>query len=146
MMRIEPIISVVSALARSTFLPFALPDTDETEIAEVADAIRSGWVTTGPKARQFEADFAAFVGARHAVAVNSCTAAMHLALEALGLQAGDLVLTTPLTFAATAEVVRYFGATPVFVDVDPVTLNLDPACLADACAALAQGGAEAQRF
>jgi dTDP-4-amino-4,6-dideoxygalactose transaminase len=79
---------------RPAFLPFALPDTDETEIAEVSDAIRSGWVTTGPKTHQFESEFASYVGAKHAIAVNSCTAAMHLALEALGLQAGDLVLTT----------------------------------------------------
>jgi perosamine synthetase len=131
--------------SRSSFLPFALPDTDETEVDEVAATIRSGWLTTGAKTRQFEAEFALFLGARHAVAVNSCTAAMHLALEALGLQPGDLVVTTPLTFAATAEVVRYFGATPLFVDVDPVTLNLDPACLAEVCADLAQGGPAAQR-
>jgi dTDP-4-amino-4,6-dideoxygalactose transaminase len=132
--------------ARSTYLPFALPDTNEAEVDEVAAVIRSGWLTTGAKTRQFEGEFAAFLGARHAVAVNSCTAAMHLALEALGLPAGDLVLTAPLTFAATAEGVRYFGATPVFVDVDPVTLNLDPACLDHACAALAQGGADRTRF
>jgi perosamine synthetase len=113
-------------MTRATFLPFALPDTDESEIAEVADAIRSGWVTTGPKTKQFEQEFAAFVGAKHAIAVNSCTAAMHLALEAIHLQAGDEVITTPLTFAATAEVVRYFNAKPVLVDVDPVTLNIDP--------------------
>jgi dTDP-4-amino-4,6-dideoxygalactose transaminase len=114
---------------RPTFLPFALPDTDQTEIEAVAEAIRSGWVTTGPKTRQFEAGFAAAVGAQHGVAVNSCTAAMHLALEAIGLQAGHAVITTPYTFAATAEVIRYFNATPVFVDVDPDTLNIDPAQL-----------------
>jgi dTDP-4-amino-4,6-dideoxygalactose transaminase len=131
---------------RPHFLPFALPDTDETEIAEVSDVIRSSGATTTSKTDQFESEFASYVGAKHAIAVNSCTAARHLALEALGLQAGDLVLTTPLTFAATAEVVRYFGATPLFVDVDPVTLNLDPACLAQVCAALAQGGPAAQRL
>ena len=114
---------------RSQFLPYALPDTDEAEIAAVADTIRSGWLTTGPKTRQFEAAFAAAVGAPHAVAVNSCTAAMHLALEVIGLRAGDEVITTPYTFAATAEVIRYFNARPVFVDVDPATLNMNPALL-----------------
>lgn len=110
---------------RSTFLPFALPDTDEDEINEVADAIRSGWVTTGPKVQQFEADFAKYVSARHAIAVNSCTAALHLALDAIGLKPDDEVITTPLTFAATAEVVRYFDARPVFVDVEADSLNMD---------------------
>lgn len=119
--------SILNAPSRTTFLPFAQPDTDETEIAEIADAVRSGWITTGPKTRQFEQEFAAFIGAKHAIAVNSCTAAMHLALEAIGIQAGDEVITTPLTFAASAEVIRYFNAKPVFVDVDPCTLNLDAA-------------------
>ena len=117
---------------RQTFLPFALPDTDQTEIDAVAEAIRSGWVTTGPQARRFEAGFAAAVGARHGVAVNSCTAAMHLVLEAIGLQASDAVITTPYTFAATAEVIRYFDATPVFVDVEPETLNINPALIEEA--------------
>lgn len=114
---------------RSAFLPFALPDTDTTEIEAVAETIRTGWITTGPKTKQFEAAFAVKVGAPHAIAVNSCTAAIHLALEAIGLQAGDEVLTTPYTFAATAEVIRYFNARPVFVDVVPDTLNLDPTCV-----------------
>ena len=117
---------------RTSFLPFALPDTDETEIKEVVETIRSGWVTTGPKTHQFEAEFAAAVGARHAIAVNSCTAALHLALEAIHLQPGDFVLTSPYTFAATAEVVRYFNAIPVFVDVEPDTLNIDPQGLVEA--------------
>jgi len=111
---------------RSSFLPFALPDTDESELIEIRDALNSGWVTTGPKTRQFESEFATVVGAKHAVAVNSCTAAMHLALEAIGLHRGDEVITTPYTFAATAEVIRYFDARPVFVDVDRRTMNLDP--------------------
>jgi len=115
---------------RQTFLPFALPDTDENEINEIADSVRSGWITTGPKTRRFEAEFARAVQANHAVAVNSCTAAMHLALEAIGLEAGDIVLTTPYTFAATAEVIRYFNAIPIFVDVEPDTLNIDPARVA----------------
>ncbi|HEY8484652.1 MAG TPA: DegT/DnrJ/EryC1/StrS family aminotransferase [Longimicrobiales bacterium] len=112
---------------RQTFLPFALPDLDGSELEEIRQVLESGWVTTGPKTRSFEAAFAEAVGARHAIAVNSCTAAMHLALEAIGLRPGEEVITTPYTFAATAEVIRYFGARPVFVDVDPATLNLDPA-------------------
>src|SRR5262249_2989368 len=116
----------VRADVRSTFLPFALPDTDQTEIDEVAAAIASGWITTGPRTRRFESEFAAYLGVRHAVAVNSCTAAMHLALDALGLKPGDDVGTPPPTFAATAEVVRYFDARPVFADIDRKTLNLDP--------------------
>ena len=111
------------------FLPFALPDIGEEEIAEVVDTLRSGWVTTGPKARRFEQDFAAFLGAPglEAIAVNSATAGLHLALEALGIGPGDEVITTTHTFTATAEVARYLGADVVLVDVDPATLNLDPA-------------------
>ena len=111
---------------RNTYLPFALPDVDDAELQQIKEALDSGWVTTGPKTKQFEAEFAAAVGARHAVAVNSCTAAMHLALEAIGLRPGDEVITTPYTFAATAEVIRYFDAKPVLVDVDPRCLNIDP--------------------
>lgn len=110
---------------RQTFLPFALPDTGEAEVDAVSEVIRSGWLTTGTKVRAFEAAFAEVVGAKHALAVSSCTAAMHLALEAIGIKAGDRVLTTPYTFAATAEVIRYLGAHPVFVDVRPDDLNLD---------------------
>lgn len=111
---------------RNEFLPFALPDIDETEFKQIAEALASGWVTTGPKTRQFEREFAAAVGAKHAIAVNSCTAAMHLALEAIGLQRGDEVITTPYTFAATAEVVRYFDAKPVLVDINATDFNIDP--------------------
>lgn len=111
---------------RESFLPFALPDCGDEEIREVAAAIRSGWITSGPRVREFETEFARKVGALHAVAVNSCTAALHLALEACGVERGDEVITTPYTFAATAEVIRYFDATPVFVDVQPDTLNIDP--------------------
>lgn len=110
-------------------VPFFRPDLNETEIAEVVDTLRSGWLTTGPKVKRFEEDLAAAVGAAHAVALNSCTAALHLAVEALGLRAGQAVLVPTMTFAATAEVVRYCGAVPVLVDCDPVTLNMD---LADA--------------
>src|SRR5689334_8111050 len=117
---------------RPTFLPFALPDLDETELLEIKATLDSGWITTGQKTHQFEAEFAAMVGARHAIAVNSCTAAMHLALEAIGLRQGDEVITTPYTFAATAEVVRYFDARPVFVDIDPWSLNIRPDLVAAA--------------
>lgn len=113
-------------MARNTFLPFALPDIDQAEVEEVTAVLNSGWITTGGKARDFEHEFAKMVGARNAIAVNSCTAAMHLALEAIGLQRGDEVITTPYTFAATAEVIRYFDATPVMVDVNELDLNLKP--------------------
>lgn len=107
------------------FLPFALPSIGEEEIAEVVDSLRSGWWTSGPKTQQFEQEFAASVGAPHALAVNSATAGLHLALEAIGIQPGDEILTSPYTFTATAEVMRYLGAHPVFCDIDPNTFNLD---------------------
>jgi dTDP-4-amino-4,6-dideoxygalactose transaminase len=106
-------------------VPFFRPSITEAEIEEVAACLRSGWLTTGPRTRQFETAFAAAVGGRHALALNSCTAALHLAVEALGLHAGQAVLVPTMTFAATAEVVRYQGAVPLLVDCDPVTLNMD---------------------
>lgn len=112
------------------FLPFALPEIGDEEIAEVVDTLKSGWVTTGPKARRFEQDFVAFLGADdglEAIAVNSATAGLHLALEALGIGPGDEVITTTHTFTATAEVARYLGADVVLVDIDPATMNIDPA-------------------
>ncbi|MDX2034339.1 MAG: DegT/DnrJ/EryC1/StrS family aminotransferase [Blastocatellia bacterium] len=115
------------------FLPFALPDIGEEEINEVVDSLRSGWLTTGPKAQRFERDFAEFIGgAGQALGVNSATAGLHLVLEAVGIGPGDEVITTPYTFTATAEVVRYFGADPVFVDIDRETFNLDPARIEEA--------------
>jgi dTDP-4-amino-4,6-dideoxygalactose transaminase len=109
-----------------SFLPFALPDIGEEEIAEVVSVLRSGWVTTGPKAKQFESDFAAYLGGGlEAIAVNSATAGLHLGLEAMGIGPGDEVITTTHTFTATAEVIRYLGADPVFVDVDAATLCID---------------------
>ena len=115
------------------FLPFALPEIGEEEIAEVVAALRSGWVTTGPRARQFEADFADFLGGGvEAVAVNSATAGLHLGLEALKIGPGDQVITCTHTFTATAEVIRYLGADPVFVDIDPATLCLDVQAVAAA--------------
>lgn len=110
-----------------TFLPFALPDIGEEEINEVLDSLRSGWLTTGRKTKQFEDDFAVFCGkGADAIAVNSATAGLHLALEAVGVGPGDEVITSPYTFTATAEVVRYLGAEPIFVDIDPQTFNIDP--------------------
>lgn len=111
------------------FLPFALPDITDAEINEVVDTLKSGWITTAAKTRRFEQEFAAYVGARHAVAVNSCTAALHLALEAAGVTAGDEVLVPTMTFAATAEVVRYLDAKPVLVDCRDSDLTMDPADL-----------------
>ena len=106
-------------------VPFFRPSLGDAEINEVTAVLRSGWLTTGPVVKRFETAFAAAVGARYAVAVNSATAALHLAVEALGLQSGEAVLVPTMTFAATAEVVRYLGAIPILVDCDPVTLNLD---------------------
>ncbi len=106
-------------------VPFFRPELSDAEIAEVVDTLRSGWLTTGPRVKRFEEGLAAAVGAPHAIAVNSCTAALHLAVEALGLRQGQSVLVPTMTFAATAEVVRYAGAVPVLVDCDPVTFNMD---------------------
>jgi perosamine synthetase len=106
-------------------VPFFFPELGEAEIEEVVATLRSGWLTTGPRVRRLEEMFAAAVGARFAVAVNSATAALHLALEALHLQAGQAVLVPTMTFAATAEVVRYFNAVPVLVDCDPITTNMN---------------------
>lgn len=113
-------------------LPFALPELGIDEIANVMDTLSSGWLTTGPKARKFETAFAAYVGSEHALAVNSCTAGLHLALEAIGIGPGDMVITTPYTFTATAEVIRYLGADPLFVDIDPRTFNIDANAVAAA--------------
>ena len=106
-------------------LPFHLPEIGEEEISSVVATLRSGWLTTGKMVKQFESAFAEYLGCRHAIAVNSCTAALHLALEAIGLQEGDEVIVPTMTFAATAEVVTYFKAQPVLVDVHKDTLNID---------------------
>ena len=111
---------------QTSFLPFHIPDIGEDEIQAVVETLRSGWLTTGPKVRQFEEDFARYIGCRHAVAVNSATSALHLALEAVGIKAGDEVLVPTLTFAATAAVVLHLQAKPRLVDCRPETLNLDP--------------------
>src|SRR6266567_3032780 len=115
---------------RSAFLPFALPHITQAEIDEVVDTLRSGWLTTGPKTKRFEEDFAKFIGSDvTALAVNSATSGLHLALEAIGIGPGDEVITTTYTFTATAEVIRYLGAHPVFVDICDDTLNLNPAAV-----------------
>lgn len=120
-------------------VPFFRPSVAKADIAEVVACMESGWLTTGPRTKAFEEAFASFVGAKHAIALNSCTAALHLALEAVGVRRGDLVLVPALTFAATAEVVRYFDAVPVFVDCDPVTLCMDPAAAAATAAKIRRG-------
>ena len=107
-------------------IPIARPLLGDGEVAAAAAAIRSGWVSQGPKVAEFEARFAAAVGAPHACAVSSCTAALHLALRAVGVVPGDEVVTVSHSFIATANAVRYCGATPVFVDVEPGTFNMDP--------------------
>ena len=116
------------------FIPFARPDIGQAEIDAVARVLRSGWMTTGPETRAFEQELAAFLtggdtgaGELHAIAVNSATAGLHLALEAIGVGPGDQVIAPTLTFTATVEVARYLGADVALADVDPVTLNLDPA-------------------
>jgi len=126
-----------------TEVPFYRPDIRELEIQEVVAALRSGWLTTGPRVKRFEQEFAAAVGTPHAVALNSCTAALHLAVHALGLRPGDGVLVPALSFAATAEIVRYEGGIPILVDCDPVTLNMDLEQAGQTLAALRSGGAVA---
>ena len=113
------------------FIPFALPDVGEEEVHEVAEAIRSGWITTGERTARFETEFRAYTGARHAIALNSCTAGLHVALAALGIGPGDEVITTPMTFCATINVILQAGATPVMVDIGP-DLNIDPGAIAAA--------------
>src|SRR5439155_8384494 len=107
------------------FIPFALPDVGEDEIQEVADTIRSGWITTGERTARFEREFRTYAGSRHAIALNSCTAGLHVALSALGIGPGDEVITTPMTFCASVNVIEHVGARPILVDVEPDTLNLD---------------------
>jgi perosamine synthetase len=121
--------------ARAEFLPFHVPAIADEEIAAVVEVLKSGWLTTGAKVHEFEKQFSQFVGARHAVAVNSATAALHLALKAVGVREGDEVIVPTMTFAATAEVVLYLRAKPVLVDCESDTLNMDPATLAAALTA-----------
>jgi dTDP-4-amino-4,6-dideoxygalactose transaminase len=113
------------APVRTSFLPFHQPLIDLDDERAVLETLRSGWLTTGPRTKGFEKDLAAYTGAAHCVAVNSCTAALHLALDAIGVGPGDEVITSPITFASTANVIVHRGARPVFVDVEPGTFNID---------------------
>jgi dTDP-4-amino-4,6-dideoxygalactose transaminase len=115
-----------SSSTETPFVAFARPAIGPEEIAGVVEALESGWLTTGPRVATFEREFAAYVGAEHALGLNSCTAALHLSLLAAGVGQGDEVVTSPLTFCATANAIIHAGATPVFADVDPITRNLDP--------------------
>ncbi|MDH4037422.1 MAG: DegT/DnrJ/EryC1/StrS family aminotransferase [Candidatus Krumholzibacteria bacterium] len=112
---------------RDRFLVFGAPQIEQAEIDEVVDSIRSGWLGTGPKVARFEDDFKQYKGAPHAAAVHSCTAALHLAMLASGVGEGDEVITTPLTFCASVNAIIHTGATPVLADVDPRSMNIDPA-------------------
>jgi dTDP-4-amino-4,6-dideoxygalactose transaminase len=120
-----------SARARGKFLPYALPSIGEEEIAEVIDCLRSGWITTGPKVKRFEAEFSRWIAAKEAIAVNSCTAGLHIALAAAGVEPGDEVILPSLTFCATANVVVHLGATPILVESKP-DFNIDPDAVAAA--------------
>src|SRR5579859_1862802 len=108
-------------------VPFHRASVGEEEAHAVAEVIRSGWMTMGPKTFEFEKGFASYIGTEHAIAVSTGTAALHLSLEAAGVQAGDEVLIPTTTFTATGEAVTYLGARPVLVDIDPITMNIDPA-------------------
>ena len=114
---------------RKDFLVFGSPALEEAEIQEVVATLRSGWIGTGPKVARFEEEFRRYIGSPHAMALNSCTAALHLSMIAAGVGPGDEVITVPHTFAATANSIVHTGATPVFVDVDVRTQNMDPRLL-----------------
>jgi dTDP-4-amino-4,6-dideoxygalactose transaminase len=114
------------SLLRKNFLAFGNPAIGEEEIEEVVDSLRSGWLGAGPKVARFEEDFRVYKGAQFATAVNSCTAALHLSILAAGIMPGDEVITTAMTFCATVNAIIHAGATPVLVDVDPLTMNIDP--------------------
>jgi dTDP-4-amino-4,6-dideoxygalactose transaminase len=116
----------VAKPVRADFLVFGSPDIRETEVREVVDTLLSGWLGTGPKTRRFEEDFRTYLGCKHAIALNSCTAGLHLALDVLDIGPGDQVITTPMTFPASANVIIHLGARPVFVDVQRDTMNIDP--------------------
>ena len=112
-------------MAKNPFIPFSRPWIDDTEIEAVSQVLASKWISTGNRVREFERAFAEYLGVKHAIAVSSCTAALHLSLVVAGIGSDDEVITTPYTFTATAEAIRYVGAKPVFVDIQPDTLNID---------------------
>ena len=112
-------------MAKNPFIPFSRPWIDDTEIEAVSQVLASKWISTGNRVREFERAFAEYLGVKHAIAVSSCTHALHLSLVIAGIGSGDEVITTPYTFTATAEAIRYVGAKPVFVDIHPDTLNID---------------------
>ena len=124
-MKITPAIEG-GKVTRSNFLPFARPLIEKEDIEEVVDTLNSDWLTTGPKTHLFEEEFAKYIGCKYAVAVNSCTAALHISLAALGIGKGDEVITTPYTFISTVNVILQQGAVPVFVDIKPNTFNINP--------------------
>ncbi|NLG95508.1 MAG: DegT/DnrJ/EryC1/StrS aminotransferase family protein, partial [Acetomicrobium flavidum] len=117
---------------RKDFLEFSPPVIGDDEVNAVVETLRSSWITTGPKTKEFEKKFAEKFGAPAALAVNSCTAALHTALVGLGIGPGDEVITTPMTFCSTVNVIEQVGARPVLVDVEPDTLNIDPDKIEDA--------------
>ena len=114
---------------RDTFLVFAQPLIEQAEMDEVLDSMRKAWIGTGPKVHQFERDFAAYIGLPHAAALNSCTAALHLGCLAFDLKPGDEVITTAMTFCASVNAIIHAGGTPVLADINPATLNIDPAAI-----------------
>ncbi|MDF2632999.1 MAG: DegT/DnrJ/EryC1/StrS aminotransferase family protein, partial [Caproiciproducens sp.] len=113
-------------IKREKFIPYNLPDITDLEINEVVDTLKSKWLAKGPRTNEFENEFAAYLGAKHAIAMNSCTAALHVALLTQGIGTGDEVITTPMTFASTASTIIHTGATPVFADIDYKTTCIDP--------------------
>ncbi|MFN8109867.1 MAG: DegT/DnrJ/EryC1/StrS family aminotransferase [Thermoleophilia bacterium] len=117
--------------SKDDFIVFGAPQILEDEINEVVASMRAAWLGTGPKVARFENEFAAYIDAPHALAVNSCTAALHLAILAAGIGPGDEVITTALTFCATANAIIHAGATPVVADIDPISMNIDPASVSD---------------
>jgi dTDP-4-amino-4,6-dideoxygalactose transaminase len=125
---------------RDNFLSFSPPSIGEEEIAEVIDTLRSGWITTGPKVKRFEQEFAAYVGAPASLGLSSCTAALHLALVTVGIGPGDAVITTPMTFCSGVNVIEQVGAQPILVDVEPDTLNISPDAVEEALQALSKRG------
>ncbi len=120
---------------RKDFLPFSPPFIGEEEISEVVDSLQSLWITTGPKTKRFEKEFGAYVDAPAALALSSCTAALHTALVAADIGPGDEVITTSMTFTATVAVIEHVGATPVLVDIEADTMNINPLLVADAVTA-----------